>query len=522
MAVCVMGFGVPYVNAVADNNCVITASAENEADYTEGTYELLTYKNYGDYIEISKCDKSATEVVIPSEIDGVPVTIIGNRAFYYCKDLTSVIIPDSVTGIGNSAFEYCENLKSVIIPDSVTNIGDRAFFNCTNLTSLKIPDSVTSIGVTAFYYCESLTSINIPDNLTSISVGEFYGCTNLKSINVSENNKYYSETEGVLFNKDKTELVRYPIGKDSTKYIIPDSVIEIGASAFSGCSNLTEIIIHDRVTSIGYNAFANCKNLSSIKIPDSVTTVGVNTFVFCTSLKSVELSSNIEKIPHEMFYKCSSLESVYIPDSVTEIGYCAFTFCTNLKEIHIPSSVEKIYCDCFSYCESLKEISLPDSVTEWHIFAESEYYGEGGIGTTFGQFFGCSSLESVKISNGLNSISYQDFGNCLSLKSIVIPESIESIGNYAFMNSNAIEKITFLNPECNISSEAAITRECVIYGYENSTAQEYAEKCNINFVSLGKAPEKETATGDLNGNGSVNIADAVLLQEYILGRYTLT
>ena len=113
MAVCVMGFGVPYVNAVAENNSVITASAVEEADYTEGTYGQLTYKNYEDYIEISGCDETATDVVIPAEIEGVPVTVIGKLSFFNNDKLTSVEIPESVTSIGLGAFSWCVKLASI-------------------------------------------------------------------------------------------------------------------------------------------------------------------------------------------------------------------------------------------------------------------------------------------------------------------------------------------------------------------------------------------------------------------------
>ena len=97
------------------------------SEYTEGTYEFLKYKNYGDYIEISYCSILAEEVVIPSELDGVPVTVIGDSSFWNCKSLTSVIIPDSVVSIDNGVFWGCENMAYVIVPESVANIGNSAF-----------------------------------------------------------------------------------------------------------------------------------------------------------------------------------------------------------------------------------------------------------------------------------------------------------------------------------------------------------------------------------------------------------
>lgn len=142
IAVCVVGGVMPSVDIVVDN-AVITANAE---DYTEGTYEQLKYINYGDHIEITACDQSATEVVIPPEIEGLPFTIIGNSAFYDCKNLKSVTIPDSVTRISAQTFKRCRSLESITIPNGVTYIGEGTFSNCDKLTSVKLPESLEIIG----------------------------------------------------------------------------------------------------------------------------------------------------------------------------------------------------------------------------------------------------------------------------------------------------------------------------------------------------------------------------------------
>ena len=131
-----MVFGAAVPTAADPQNYAIQANAADE--YTEGTYDVLTYKNYGDYIEISDCDSSATSVEIPSVIDGVPVTSIGELAFSGCSALTSIIIPDSVTSIGNGALYGCSGLTSVAISNSVTSIGAGAFYDCNNLTYITI------------------------------------------------------------------------------------------------------------------------------------------------------------------------------------------------------------------------------------------------------------------------------------------------------------------------------------------------------------------------------------------------
>ena len=204
------------------------------------------------------------EVEIPDT-----VTEIGSYAFHNFLELKKINIPNSVTRIGREAFYLCSSLVSITIPNSVTSIGEYAFEDCSSLTSITISGSVTSIGYGAFSNCRSLTSITIPDSVTSIGnrtgCQAFSWCSSLTNINVSDNNKNYSSIDGVLFNKDKTVIIKYPEGKESKSYKIPNSVTSIGIYAFSDyCSSLTSITIPDSVTSIGEYAFEGCRSLTNI------------------------------------------------------------------------------------------------------------------------------------------------------------------------------------------------------------------------------------------------------------------
>lgn len=301
--------------------------------------------------------KSET-VVIP---EGV-VTSIGNYAFWECKSLTSIYIPDGVTSIGNGAFCGCEALTSIKIPDSVTSIGNHAFARCEALTSIEIPDSVEEIGKYAF---PSNTAIR---NKSSVIIPP-----------ISD------------FDIEHGTVKRY-LGK-SNSVVIPTGVTSIGNNAFSRCNTLTAIVIPDGITSIGEKAFEFCKSLTSIKIPNGVIRIGNDAFACCFSLPSIEIPDSVTSIGNDAFACCYALASIEIPDGVTSIGEGTFACCKSLTSIEIPDSVASIGNEAFTDCYSLTSIEIPDSVTSIGNYA----------------FWKCFSLKSVKIPKSVTHIGEDAF-----------------------------------------------------------------------------------------------------------------
>lgn len=196
--------------------------------------------------------------------DGVLFTKDKRTLIAYAAAKAAVYnIPAGVDSIGDYAFYFCNNLTTLTIPDGVTSIGESSFQNCTRLSSFTLPGSLTSIAKLAFMHCRSLTSVAIPPNVATIDSLAFKCCKALTEIVVSTDNRDFSSVDGVLFSKDKQTVLVYPNSKSAT-YILPDGVHSIAASAFDSCLNLTSVTIPADITYIGKDAFCGCNRLTSI------------------------------------------------------------------------------------------------------------------------------------------------------------------------------------------------------------------------------------------------------------------
>ncbi|XMB72031.1 leucine-rich repeat protein [Mycoplasmatota bacterium WC30] len=361
--------------------------------------EGLTFSIVDNEATITGYTGTETNLVLAeTTLGGYPVTEIGDNAFSN-SSIESIVIPANVTRIGNGAFFFSRDLISVTFREGsqLEVIEDNGFY-FTHIRSIVLPDTVTSIGVRAFADCRYLTEITIPASVTTIGNRAFFGGIVLTSITVDIDNPMYSSLDGILFNKSKTEIINYPVGKTETSYQIPNTVEIIIDSAFA-YSQLVSVEIPNTVTSIEGTAFFCCMYLESIVIPDSVTRIGDYVFTACIKLTeyivdddnpnyssldgvlfnelqteliaypagktdtSYQIPNTVEIIKKTAFSNSSYLLSIDIPDSVLIIETEAFSGCTSITEITIPTSVTSIAAYAFSYCVNLAEIRIPINVT---------------------------------------------------------------------------------------------------------------------------------------------------------------
>lgn len=194
-------------------------------------------------------------ITLPSSLQS-----IGVWTFRYCSLLESIDIPETVTSIGDSCFADCKNLQNINLPSGLTEIAQSTFSNCISLETIDIPSGVTTIGAWGFSNCYAIKNMNLPESLQSIGELAFSSMSSVENFNISANNAYFCTVDGVLFSKDMSKLYSFPLGKNTTEYVIPESVTTLGTSSFGLCKYLKDIYVHENVTNIEQTMFGNANH----------------------------------------------------------------------------------------------------------------------------------------------------------------------------------------------------------------------------------------------------------------------
>ena len=541
--------------------CTIAASALFSAyAYTCGDFE---YTRSGSNATIIAYNGIADVLNVPSSLDGYTVVAIDDAVFQNNTALVSVTVPDSVTKIGAKCFYSCPNLKTVNLSDGVTEIPERCFSYCAVLESITVSGSLAKIYREAFNACSSLQSFTSLSTLTYIGDNAFSGCNamtadlsdlssgityigsqafrncynaygnvnigagttvgglafdacGVAAINFNSSHPKYTSVNGVVFNKDKTVLVRYPSGRNAASYVVPSTVTQVDSYAFHRAQFLEAVTLPDSVSAIGTYAFAACQKLSYVILPDSVTEIPAYCFNSCSMLRHITLPDTLITIGAHAFGNCD-LQEIVFPDTLESIGKYAFYRNYHLAEAVLPDSITALDSFIFEDCKALTSVMLPMnlSAVPWGIFA------------------GCEALCEMEIPEGCSEIEGAAFTGCTSLHSIHLPSTMADIGRNAFLDAG-LTAVYYNGPETdwnevtvNNTGNQPLLDATMHFGgahihaysitdFQNGTVI-FSCSCGDSYGTLfaDHLNNRGDAALDMNGDGIINAKDyAILMKQF--------
>lgn len=413
-------------------------------------YNLVTKDDANIAEVISRPEKYSGSIVIPETVIYneivYSVTSVGNSAFYWCSELTSISIPDNVTSIGSYCFAYCSNLSNVSLSNNLSALGMGAFAGCSKLESTTVPGSIGILESSVFQNCTGLKSVVLSEGITEISHIAFNGCTSLISIALPSS---LSKIESAFSGCSSLESI-----------ILPKNLTTVNGSAFSGCSSLKELIIEDGESELFFSnpyktsnivCFSDCP-LEKIYIGRNIgRDKNATLFVDNKTLKDVSFGEHVTTINSSEFYGCENLSSLTFSKSINTISSNAFNGCSSLKKIVIPNNVMYIGGLAFYLCDNLNEVTFEDGNTEL-VF-----------GTEYDNRSWCFSGPINKVYLGRNvSCRFSPFTNVTNAFEVTIGKLVTELSGGIFASLKGISRLII---EAN--SEPLVFEE-FYYSYQNT------------------------------------------------------
>ena len=356
---------------------------------------------------------------------------IGEFAFFECRKLKTIKMPNTVTTIGEEVFNNCTSLSEVVLSNNLTQIPYHSFAYCSSITEIVIPEKVKKIEVYAMRNCNSLKSVTITKGLENIATSTFLNCKNLNTINIIENENFKFK-EGVLLNKDETNIIflSASVLQQGDTFNVPNKVKSLGGGLIDGYSNIKKVQIPASVTSIGVEFYTT--SLTHVEIdennPNYCSTGEViynkeKTILYkhLNTRTNVNIEEGVNIIGERAFWGCSNLTSVTLPNSLTEIWYEGFAVIENLKSIHIGKNLRSLNPMTFWCSINITDFTI-DEANEFYETDGTTIYNKGRtkIVTVL------PLVQDYTIPSGITEIGNTAFYN-QSIKEITIPEGVTSI-----------------------------------------------------------------------------------------------
>lgn len=376
--------------------------------------------------------------------------------FGFYAPLKTLILPQGITSIDTeTGFSNSEMLTTLVLPQGLKEIS--GFRCCPNLTDVILPESLESIWGSAFAHCESITSIRIPSKVKYLDGGCFSGCA-IKAFEVAEDNPYFTTIDGVIYNKDITELVAFPPAYPNTHFTVPQSVKTIGYAAFKW-SPIEQITLPYGLTTIKRDAFA-CSDIRKISLPDTVTKIEESVFEFCYDLEYAQLSNRLKKLPQNLFWCCYGLKELHLPTSIKTIEYEAFSWCYDLEELSLPNkpndptirkylikNAQQLCTLPYTKALNIKPwglIGYNTKLKAYHVAPDYPFRViNGALCSKDGRIlYKAPHRKNYIIPEGIEVIATNAFAHLTKLHKIVLPSTLKSIEFLAFNFNEALEELT--------------------------------------------------------------------------------
>lgn len=487
---------------------------------------------------------------------------IGANSFSSCQSLTEITIPKNFTRIGSGAFSSCSNLEKVNILGTMEFIGAGAFYETKissgfvekhirdkDIVSFVIEEGVGQIGDYTFLGAENLKSVHIPSTVYHITEKAFYGCNNLETVTISQDNPCFTIEDGIIYNKNKTILIRCLPGKN-TKVEIPNTVTEIEEYAFMGCSKLKgtltvpgsikkisehaferctseiPLVLEEGIESIEARAFSNSHFIGNLTIPNSVTQIRWEAFFNCEKFNGKLNLGKVEYIATGAFANCSGFTGdLVIPEELSSINPKTFQNCTGFDgKLYVGQKGISIDIYAFLNCIKIKEIVGKISSLSEGAFANcislintGDYEGKGYCPFAY---YGCknlkyinvkkmndvmysgfdraTSLEEVKINEGVTSLCSGIFARCTSLKTVYIPSTVTNINENAFYGSDNIENIYVAQEKAKVNFDEILRKYCKNIHYLDDNVYKIEKNVpqNIKIIDVQNSSKDGIKYGD--------------------------